>query len=444
MTPPSPSNPRDAILGALARYWHAGATPVARLPIPCAEAAASEPLPPQVQSVALPAWAEDVGVDGKLLVPLHCVVPGDGPPWERTDWLSAAAWYLYGAAERAHEERHGAIHSYALRLKGWPPELWERAWVNRMALLLRRWAAHVAGVGEAALCGPLPAPEIIMTHDVDAIAKTLAIRSKQSAFHLFSAARACLRGRVGSGCATVGRTLRFLFRRADYWCLDRLAALERAQGLRSRIYVYGGPPGRQRGLRQRLLDPAYDVEAEPMKSALRQLHADGWTIGVHLSYNSWNDADLMRQERMRVERALGAPVSACRQHWLRFGWAHTWAAHQQAGFAQDATLGFNDRSGFRNGAALGFRPWDPSTGRLMDITVLPMVLMDSHYYDYAEFTPAGREAAIQAWLDEVRAVRGTATVLWHQRVLSDDYGWGPGFEYLVSAIGGESPCAPSP
>jgi len=441
MTASSPGKQRRYAIDALGRYCRRGAEAVLELEMPRLEAWGPGPLPPQADCVAVPEWAEDLGVDGGLLVPAHLIESGEAPAWARTDWLGAVFWYISGSAERAVEKLHGPIHSYAFRLKGWDPRLWERAWVNRIALFLRRWAARQRGVGEDSLFGPLPEPEIIITHDVDAIAKTMAIRLKQSAFRAFCALRALCRGRLRLSVGKLGSAAGFLFRSGDYWCFDRMTEMEQRRGVRSRFYFYGGGASRSK---RRLLDPAYDVGDPRVQQELRDLHANGWTVGVHLSYNSWCDAESMREERARVEESLGAPVTSCRQHWLCFSWERTWPAQEEAGFELDATLGFNDRPAFRNGTALAFHPWDWQSGGPMRLTALPMVFMDSHFYDYAEHSEAEQQKEMQCRLDEIRFVRGTATVLWHQRVLSPDYGWATGFETLLSMIGDESECAPSP
>jgi len=427
---------RRYVLDALGRYWPAGPEAVAGLAIPQVGVPDAEPLPPRFEAVGLPPWAEEVGVGGRLLIPSRFVLPGGGPPWARTDWLGATFWFLNGLAERALESRRGPIHSYAYRLKGWPPEAWERAWVNRIALFLRRWAARDRQADEVQLLGPLPEPEILVTHDVDAIAKTLAIRTKQAAFHAFRAGRALGGGRPRHAIATLGQAARFLLSRGDYWAFDRIAALEERCGIRSHFYVYGAGGGWRRGPRQLLLDPAYDVAAPRLSGKIRELRARGWTIGVHLSCSSWRDPVAMGRERARVQEALGAPVVHCRQHWLGFSWEQTWAAQEEAGLCADATLGFNDRPAFRNSAALAFRPWDPRNERPMGLTALPMVAMDSHFYDYQECSEAERQEQMRRWVDEIRAVRGVATVIWHQRVLSPDYGWQPAFEALLSMIAG--------
>ena len=66
--------------------------------------------------------------------------------------------------------------------------------------------------------------------------------------------------------------------------------------------------------------------------------------------------------------------------------------------------------------------------------VTPMVLMDSHLYDYATLSEEGRFAAIDAILDELVATGGEASVIWHQRVFHDDYGWGGGYAYLLDGL----------
>ena len=70
----------------------------------------------------------------------------------------------------------------------------------------------------------------------------------------------------------------------------------------------------------------------------------------------------------------------------------------------------------------------------LNLEALPMVLMDSHLYDYGSFTDEERGGEMNRWLDEIKAVRGQATIIWHQRVVSEDYGWGQGYEELLNKL----------
>jgi hypothetical protein len=311
--------------------------------------------------------------------------------------------------------------------------MWERAWANRMALFLRRWAARQANADQTPLLGPLPKPQILVTHDVDAVRKGWSVRAKQSAFHLFNCARRTVSGDFRGAADRLGCAARFAFSRADYWRLDELLELERAAGVSSCFMLYGRAPSRRTGA-LRLLDPDYDVAEEVLAHRLRALSREGHAIGLHPSFATWNDARAMREERERVERACGAPVTSCRQHWLKFSWQRTWAAQAEAGLKLDMTLGFNDRPGFRNGAALRFAPWDHVTAAPMAIESVPLLLMDSQLYDYAHMDDRARAAAIRHWIGEVAAVRGAASVIWHPHTLSPDYGWREGFRMLLAAL----------
>lgn len=418
---------RAVMASALDRYWPQRADAVFALPVPSiASTAAGQMLPPPMTLVRLPEWADDLAADGGLLVP-SCFTAAGG--WQHVDWWSAAHWYLHGTAERAHELRHGPIHSYSLRLRGWDSRIWDRAWVNRIALLLRRWAARQAGQPESALFGPLPSPEIVITHDIDAVAKTWPIRLKQSAFHCFNALRCVLRGQLSMAVDRIMKAARMLLVPGHDWQVETTIALEREAGVRSQLNLFAGK--RTPTLpRQWLLDPSYDVSNPALACYFQSLAAEGWQLGLHQSFDAWQEASCMRAERERLETACGTPVRSCRQHWLRFSWQHTWTAQHAAGFTLDTTLGFNDRPGFRNGAALKFAP----LGDEAEYAALPLVLMDSHLYDYAVLDDSTRERAVYHWINEVRQVSGQCTVLWHPHTLSRDYGWTEGFRTLLAAI----------
>lgn len=435
------------VLKTFSQYWQKDEQPVSNLSMPVLEIknVLQEFLPPEVALLTLPDWAQDIGVNGKLLVPLPYVLPGSAPAWARTDWLSVMFWYLNGLAERAYEKKYGPVHSYASRLNGWNSYIWERAWVNRIALFLRRWAAQEHKKDEAALFGALPSPKIFLTHDVDAVTKTLAIRFKQAAFLCFNAFKHLPARGLYQTAKEVFRAAKFFSSAADYWHFDDILRREQEKRVRSCFYVYGGRGGWNRSPVELLFDPSYTVSDARLSRQLYKMHEEGWDIGLHPSFNSWRDARCLRAERKHVEKAVGIPITVCRQHWLRFSWEHTWKAQEEAGFKEDATLGFNDRPAFRNGSAVCFHPWNMETGQPMGLQSMPMVLMDSHLYDYANAAREPVPEVLDRWLQEIRFVRGTASILWHQQVMGKDYGWADGFQQLLD-IGeglfsvGESPC----
>lgn len=308
--------------------------------------------------------------------------------------------------------------------------MWERAWANRIALWLRAWSARQRGVEADRLLGPPPEPEVLLTHDVDAVRKTRATRVKQSAFHAFNAARHAASGRFGAAGGRLRASARFALSGADYWRFPEITGLEERFGWRSAFHFYAGAAA-PRSLKLRLMDPEYEPASSPVRDELRRLVAGGWAVGLHPSFDTWADAAGMARQREALGRAAGHEVTLCRQHWLRFSWRRTWAAQAEAGILLDTTLGFNDRPGFRNGAALALRPTDDD-GRELGLVSLPLLLMDAHLYDYRSLSPEERGATLDRWLGELRDVRGQASLLWHQRVVSPDYGWDYG--ELLTAV----------
>lgn len=425
---------------ALQRYGIDSAA-VRRLPVPQA------PFPErtgalELRMVEVPAWAQHCAVDGCLAVPVEATTARDSAAWGDVDWFLAAFLLLECWHERQWELGHGPVHSYSQRLKGWDHRAWSRAWVNRIALFLRAWACQLEGVDEQVLLGPRPTASVLMTHDVDAVGKTLAIRCKQSLFLAFNACRLAGLGQWKAASARAVHAFAFLFGN-DNWSqvLSSMCALERGRGLRSRFHFFAG--GRPTSPSQWLFDPGYVLGDSTVAQAIRAMRTEGFSIGLHPSYHAWQSATLTHTQRQRLEAAVGAPVTTCRQHWLRFSWADTWAAQEQAGLAEDTTLMFNDRPGFRAAAALAWRPWDPKSGVPHRVSALPTVLMDSHLYDYQPLPPEERRRSIAYWLDEIVAVGGQAAVLWHPHTLTRDYGWKDGFIELMDHMNRRGLCTAS-
>ena len=79
--------------------------------------------------------------------------------------------------------------------------------------------------------------------------------------------------------------------------------------------------------------------------------------------------------------------------------------------------------------------WIAPEKRFSDkLHILPMVLMDSHIFDYKQLEKSDREKKIDEILDEIQFVGGEATVIWHQRVFDNDYNWGNEYQYLLKGM----------
>ncbi|PLX30229.1 MAG: hypothetical protein C0582_01595 [Alphaproteobacteria bacterium] len=136
----------------------------------------------------------------------------------------------------------------------------------------------------------------------------------------------------------------------------------------------------------------------------------------------------MRREKETIEKALGQKIITCRQHWLRFSFSQTWEAQAKAGLKNDMTLGFNDRPGFRNAAAVSM------IDKYSGMKIIPMVLMDSHLYDYTNLSEEKREEMMAGILRELLETGGEASIIWHHRVFHSDYNWGAGYHRLLQKM----------
>jgi len=317
-------------------------------------------------------------------------------------------------------------------LREWDTRVWDAAWVNRIALFLRAWSAHESDKASSDLFGVLPAPKIDVTHDVDAVAKTLPIRIKQGGFNFVNAVRYALKGEVKSAADKFTLAIRFCLGNEDWWTFDKLLDAERQAGIAAQFNFYTDE--RRKTLKNWLFDPGYTVESPRIKGLCKKIVRQQGTVGLHPTFDAWQDGKLIREQRERLSDITGINVTACRQHWLRFGWGKTWTAQEEAGIKRDSTLMFNDRPGFRAAAALEWQPWDTVGVQRHSLAVLPTVIMDSHYYDYRPMNAKARCDDINYWVNECKLVGGEIAVLWHPHTLTKDYGWLPGFNDLLAAL----------
>jgi hypothetical protein len=108
-----------------------------------------------------------------------------------------------------------------------------------------------------------------------------------------------------------------------------------------------------------------------IKELLKKVSENGYTQGVHGSYNSYDNHQMLREEREKLNGATNI-----RQHFLRFNIKSTWEEQEVAGFTRDWSLGFAEAPGFRAGTSHAFKPYSFIQKKALGITVEPLLLMD--------------------------------------------------------------------
>ena len=388
-------------------------------------------IPLRLTEIEMPDWAKEWSVDGKLLVPIEATK--DNNDWRSVDWWLAMFLMLEGWHERVWEEQKGSIHSYSFRLLGWDNRLWKRAWGNRIALFIRCWASQNEPKTADELLGPLPKPEILLSHDVDAIAKTIPIRIKQAAFLFFNMMRDLKKRQFIQAKNKLTKMIRFIVVSEDWQHLTTVIGKEAETNIKARFHFYADQK-RKKSFKRWLFDPSYEIDSPRMREIFIELKQCQHQIGLHPSYDTWETSNPIAQQKKYLEKVLESGVCSARQHWLRFSWRRTWVAQQDAGLAKDTTLMFNDRAGFRTGSAIAWYPWHADFGNRLELEALPTTLMDSHIFDYDPMPNSERRKEMKYWVDECKFVRGQMAILWHPHTLSKDYNWGSSFDDLLKLL----------
>ena len=241
---------------------------------------------------------------------------------------------------------------------------------------------------------------LCLTHDVDRVKKTYQIPyfalKERDPYHLTSA----------------------LSGDRPYWQFEEIMELEDDLGVRSAFYFLNEPSLFTEKRLSDLLRPEcwvehfgrYDIKSPEIVDAIRKLDAGGWEVGLHGSFDSYDDPDRLRYEKGVLEDILGHRIAGGRQHWLHLA-SDTWEHHRSMGLKYDASLGSSSEYGFDHGYGV-VRPFDD------DFVVFPLTIMEVAL----EAHTAGVEEAwaeCERLLGEARENGAIMTILWHPRYFNE-------------------------
>ncbi len=143
-------------------------------------------------------------------------------------------------------------------------------------------------------------------------------------------------------------------------------------------------------------------------------------IGLHAGHEAFADLGKLKKEKSKLESSINREVIGIRNHFLKFKNPGTWEIQSKAGFKYDATYGYNDAPGFRNGMCHPFTPYNIRTNKYIDIIEIPLTLMDCTLDLYMRLDYENSWKLIKQTIDKVESLGGVFTLLWHNTYFTEN------------------------
>ena len=241
---------------------------------------------------------------------------------------------------------------------------------------------------------------VCLTHDIDSVYKPKLLKGYHALRHL------C--GSRISDCLHSLSEIRS--KKIPWWNFLDIMAIEKKYDAKSSFYFMVQDPG----------DLEFGYNIEDCETVIGEISDGGWEVGLHGGFCTYNDPVEIREKKKRLEKVLNKKVVGYRNHYLRFQVPDTWEYLRSAMFRYDATFGYSDCIGFRNGMCHPFKPYNINTHREIDILELPLTIMDCTLDLYMKLDLDRAWEMTKRLIDTVAECRGVITLLWHNNYLIGD------------------------
>lgn len=169
----------------------------------------------------------------------------------------------------------------------------------------------------------------------------------------------------------------------------------------------------------------FDGKSMNVANMIKTIDEAGWEIGLHGSMGTFNDLELLKEQKQTIEAVINKEIISTRNHYLKNDFKITPRFQAEVGFRNDSTIGCSKIAGFISGTSFPYWIWDVEAGHSLPLLEIPMSLMDVTLFSKC----ASRKEFDNVMLfcikvmDEVEAVGGCLTLNWHPNYLINDFYW---------------------
>lgn len=168
------------------------------------------------------------------------------------------------------------------------------------------------------------------------------------------------------------------------------------------------------GKGQTKFDNMYNIKDVFIKDLVSKIKYRGHYIGIHPTYNAYNQKEQFIKEVKELENNLGARITFGRNHCLRFEVPNTWQIWEENNMEWDSTLGYADKEGFRCGVCYEYSVFNILTREKLNLKEKPLIVMDGNHTIYQpDIEPIIVEKKIKHLIEKVKKYKGEFVFIWH-------------------------------
>jgi hypothetical protein len=154
----------------------------------------------------------------------------------------------------------------------------------------------------------------------------------------------------------------------------------------------------------------YSISSSKVISEINDISKNGFEVGLHKSISN---------ESFKSEMAkMSISVHGNRFHYLKFQLPDAYNKIEEAGLKLDASLGFAEHYGFRNGYGYPFQPFNSNTNKPYSFVEVPLNIMDGTFQRYMQIPVEKTADTIISFL-ETHNQNALLSILWHNTFFSN-------------------------
>jgi hypothetical protein len=169
-----------------------------------------------------------------------------------------------------------------------------------------------------------------------------------------------------------------------------------------------------------------DKNINPHTKGMQQLikrHAGKYITGIHPSWQSGEDDNILAREINILKETGGKQVLLSRQHYIKMMLPQTYRTLMNAGITDDYSMGYGTINGFRSSYAQPYAWFDLERNTVTSLTIHPFCYMDATAVFQLRETEEEAATELQEYFDVVRSVNGELITIFHNDFLTEQPEW---------------------